>query len=250
MPGKKCADIVFLLDASASMAPCISEVKDNIGRLVDFFRSDNQSTWDVRLEFIAHASCDGLYHIRSHSLVGPKLLDQLYKPQSHSDKSFFTNDVGSFQSALSDVDAQGDETTLVALDIALDVPWRPAEGCHRVVICLSDEAIETGESVSLQKSQLGALVKKIHAKRIKLFIIAPQSAVFDELSMADRCEYEPVDAANSGLRNTNFRKLMEAIGKSVSVSQNTMSGASAPQPLYGQDKWGIGHGIFGADGSH
>jgi len=93
-------------------------------------------------------------------------------------------------------------------------------------------------------------VKKIHSKRIKLYIVAPQSDAFDTLSMADRCEYEPVDEKSDGLSKTDFAKLMEAIGKSVSVSQNTSSGANAPQPLYGQEKWGAGSGSFGVDGGH
>lgn len=249
MPGRQSADIVFLVDSSGSMSPCISAVKDNIGRLVDFFRSDGQNTWDIRLEFVAHASYNNLHRLDSHSLSGPELLDAIYKQSVQSVNRLFTSEVARFQKALAEVAAEGDETTLVALDIALDLPWRPAESCHRVVICLSDEAIETGEDVPLQTSQIDNLVKKIHAKRIKLFIIAPYSAAFDSLAMADRCEYEVVDSTNSGLRSTNFAKLMEAIGKSVSVSQAASHGATEPQPLYGQDKWGSGEGRFGVDGS-
>jgi hypothetical protein len=225
-------------------------VKKNIGKLVEFFKSDEQNAWDVRLDFLAHASWDKLYHLQSFSLSGCGLLDAIYKPQAASGSLFFTKGLAEFQSALAQVKTQGDETTLVALDIALDFPWRPAETCHRSVICLSDEAIETGEEVPFQKAQIDNLVRKIHSKRIKLLIVAPHSDAFDTLSMADRCEYEPVDEQSDGLRNTDFAKLMESIGKSVSVSQNTSSGANAPQPLYGQEKWSAGSGSFGADGSH
>lgn len=249
MAGRKCADIVFLLDASGSMTPCIEAVKNNIGKLVEFFKSDGQNVWDIRLEFLAHSSWKHLYHLQSHALSGLDLSEAIYKPQKTSASSFFTNNVAEFQTTLAEVTPQGDETTLVALDMALDLPWRPAETCHRAVICLSDEAIETGENVAFQKAQIDNLVKKIHSKRIKLYIVAPQSDAFDTLSMADRCEYDPVDGQNDGLRTTNFAKLMEAIGKSVSVSQTTAAGATAPQPLYGQDKWGAGSGTFGVDGN-
>lgn len=250
MAGRKCADIVFLLDASGSMTPCIEAVKKNIGKLAEYFKSDAQNTWDVRLSFLAHASWQHLYHLQSLSLSGLELVDAVYKPQTMSGSALFTTDVKEFQAALTQVKTQGDETTLVALDIALDFPWRPAEACHRAVICLSDEAIETGEEVPFQIAQIDNLIKKIHSKRIKLYIVAPQSDAFDSLSMADRSEYEPVDEQSDGLRNTDFAKLMEAIGKSVSVSQTTSPGTNAPQPLYGQDKWGAGSGSFGADGSH
>ena len=250
MAGRKCADIVFLLDASGSMSPCIEAVKKNIGKLLEFFKSDAQNAWDVRLDFLAHSSWEHLYQLQSLSLSGCELAEAIYKAHAAAGNSFFTKDVAEFQSALAQVKTQGDETTLVALDIALDFPWRPAETCHRAVICLSDEAIETGEEVPFQKAQIDNLVKKIHSKRIKLYIVAPQSDAFDTLSMADRCEYEPVDEKSDGLSKTDFAKLMEAIGKSVSVSQNTSSGANAPQPLYGQEKWGAGSGSFGVDGGH
>lgn len=249
MAGRKCADIVFLLDASGSMSPCLEAVKNNIGKLAEFFKSDGQNVWDIRLEFLAHSSWKNLYHLETHVLEGIELAGAIYKPQTGRTDAFFTKDVAKFQAALARVKPQGDETTLVALDTALDLPWRPAEGCHRAVICLTDEAIETGESVAFQKEQIDNLIKKIHSKRIKLTIIAPQSGAFDTISMADRCEYEPVGGQNDGLRNTNFTKLMEAIGKSVSASQNTASGITAPQPLYGQERWVAGSGEFGVDGS-
>lgn len=249
MAGRKCADIVFLLDASGSMTPCLEAVKNNIRRLSEFFKSDGQNVWDIRFEFVAHSSWEDLYQLQTHALKGAELAEAVYKPQTGRADSLFTKDVAKFQAALAEVNSQGDETTLVALDTALDLPWRPAESCHRAVICLTDEAIETGEKVSFQKGQIENLIRKIHSKRIKLTILAPQSDAFDMLSMADRCEYEPVGGKSDGLRNTNFSKLMESIGKSVSVSQSTASGATAPLPLYGQDRWVAGSGRFGVDGS-
>jgi hypothetical protein len=249
MAGRKCADIVFLIDASGSMAPCLEAVKNNIGQLSDFFALDRQNVWDIRLEFLAHSSWNGLYRLATHALSGVELVAAVYKPQSARADAFFTKDVVRFQTALAGVTPQGDETTLVALDTALDLPWRPAQSCHRAVICLTDEAIETGERVSFQMGQIDNLINKIHSKRIKLTIIAPQSDAFDMLSMADRCEYEPVGGESDGLRKTNFSRLMAAIGKSVSVSQNSAFGETASMPLYGQDLWVAGSGEFGVDGS-
>jgi len=134
MAGRKCADIVFLLDASGSMSPCIEAVKKNIGKLLEFFKSDAQNAWDVRLDFLAHSSWEHLYQLQSLSLSGCELAEAIYKAHAAAGNSFFTKDVAEFQSALAQVKTQGDETTLVALDIALDFPWRPAETCHRAVI--------------------------------------------------------------------------------------------------------------------
>ena len=250
MPGKKCADIVFLLDASGSMTPCIEGVKRNIEKLVGYFHSDTQNTWDVRLGFLAHSSWRHLHNLSSIAISGFPLIEAVYKNRGGNTDAFFTPKIDTFKTALAAVKTEGDETTLVALDVALDFPWRPAESCHRALIVLTDEAIETGEDVEMQKAQLDNLVRKIHRKRIKLFIVAPQSDAFDRLSMADRCEYEVISEQNDGLRKTDFAQLMDAIGKSVSVSQTSGSADDHPEPLYGQDKWGAGSGTFGTDGHH
>jgi hypothetical protein len=245
---------VFLLDASGSMTPCVEGVKQNIAKLADFFKSDSQTAWDVRLGFLAHSSWRGLHSLAAIGTSGMPLIEALYKSGGAngqpSPEGFFTNGIAAFEEALARIKTDGDESTLVALDVALDFPWRPAEQCHRTVIVLTDEAIETGEDVPMQKAQLGNLVKKIHRKRVKLFIFAPRSDAFVALSVADRCEYEVLGEQNDGLRNTDFAKLMDAIGKSVSSSQSSGSADDRPEPLYGQDHWGTGSGSFGADGNH
>ena len=91
--------------------------------------------------------------------------------------------------------------------------------------------------VDEQKAQISALISKVMDKRIKLFIVAPESDGFYRLSSADRCEYDDSGAERGGLRNVDFSKMMTAIGKSVSVAQTYAGANSAPRPSFDQMEW-------------
>jgi hypothetical protein len=93
----------------------------------------------------------------------------------------------------------------------------------------------------MQRARISDLIKKIHDLRVILFIIGPTSAMFDELSAADRSEYQVVGEQNSGLDSVDFSKVLGAIGKSISISNpQSPSARSTPQrALFGQDRWGF-----------
>jgi len=57
--------------------------------------------------------------------------------------------------------------------------------------------------------------------------------------MANGCEYEVLADAHDGMRNVDFEKLMEVVGKSVFISQSTLPGSNEPQPLFGQETWSV-----------
>jgi hypothetical protein len=155
---------------------------------------------------------------------------------------FFTSDLNEFSRSLGQVEVAGDEATLIALDIALDYPWRSKRSCHRVVICLTDEPFETGTDCNVQLCQLQALQMKIQQLGVMLFLVAPESAAFAQLAMVDKSEYETVDSTGDGLRKVPFDKVLAYMGKSVSVSVSGYQGtadtdASVRRALYGQDRW-------------
>lgn len=236
MAGRNCADIVFCIDASGSMKPCIDAVRDNIEKLLDGLQTDVQTTWDVRFDFLAfHDSKDGVHWYRSVALPACPLIDAIYKGRGRD--GLFTKDLAAFKEGLRQIEVEGEEAQLLALDIAMDFPWRPSDGCHRVVVLLTDESVETGVSVAEQKGKIDALIAKAMDKRIKLFIVAPESEGFYRLSSADRCEYDDSGAEQGGLRNVDFSKMMAAIGKSVSVAQTYAGANSEPSPSFDQRDW-------------
>lgn len=236
------ADIVFCIDASSSMKPCIDAVRENIQVFVRTITSGNYSGWDLRFDFVAHScgEAGGPHAIRSMSHAGTTLVEAIYKNRG---AGLFTKDLAEFERSLGDVEVQGDEMSLFGLDFALDFPWRPADTCRRVVVFLTDEPLETGVNVDLQKSQLRNIIAKVHQNRVMLFLVAPNSDGYEVLASADKCIYEAVDESNSGLRNVKFGPLLQSIGKSITsagaLNQDPLGAApAAPKGLFGQEAFG------------
>lgn len=250
MAGKQCADIVFCIDASGSMQHTFNEVCKHIGDLIDSLQGGSQMKWDVRFDFLAFSSGNDMHLFSSVNLSGVGLMEALYKKAGNNQEEvrLFTRDIEKFKTALRHVEVGGEESHLLALDCALDYPWRSGDDCHRVVVLLSDEPVETGILVADQIRAVPDMIDKLHSKKIKLFIIAPESDTFYELSSADRSEYEIVDGQqHDGLKNVNFSKMLAAIGKSVSVSQTSIGASNAPLPLFKQDGWIAAQGDLGQD---
>lgn len=232
MRGK--ADVVFCIDASASMRPTIRAVCDHVADFVGGLTKDSQTSWDVRFGLLAYRSDGSVFEMET--LTGGNALDDLYG-QGRGD-SLFTNNVEAFQEAVRQVKARSDEASFIALDFALDFPWRDAADCHRVVILLTDEPLETGVCIAEQRGKVKELIDKIQALRAMLFLVGPPSDAFSELSAVDKSEYVEVDRTGDGLRSVDFSKVLLGIGKSVSVSQTGgRRGLSAKRALFHQDRW-------------
>ena len=238
MAGRNCADIVFCIDASGSMKPCFDAVRRNIAELMNGLQSDGQVNWDVRYDFLAfHDNEEGVHDYTTTRTGGVELIDILYHGGDRS--KLFTRNTEELCRALQKrVTTEGDEQQLTALDTAMDFPWRSSGDCHRVVVLLTDEPVETGVFVEEQIAAIDRMIQKAQNKRIKLFIIAPESGAFFELSALDRCEYTDLQNTQDGMRSVDFSKLLQTIGKSVSVSQNYSGGEEEPSPCFEQDEWG------------
>lgn len=241
MSTKGVIDLVFCVDASNSMRPCIEAVKKHavsfVGGLEEGARVMQRSV-DWRVDFLAHSADEGggVYGIHTLRTTGVGTMSALY-PRADAGK-FFTTDLSEFSRALGAVPVEGDEATLWALDVALDFPWRPRAACHRVIICLTDEPFETGADVAKQLAQLSALQDKIQRLGVMLFLVAPESPAFARLAMVDKSEYEVVDAVGDGLSKVPFDKVLAYMGKSVSMAAagGPDLDAGVRRSLFGQDK--------------
>jgi hypothetical protein len=237
MSTKGVADIVFCLDASGSMSPCFKGVKDHIGAFVAGLGTSAQVKWDLRFDFVAYnyALSGNGPAFQCRSVEHRSLLPALY-PQAK--QGLFTADLERFRNALSSVVPDGDESSLVALDCALDFPWREASSCHRIVIMMTDECFETGQELCNERSRLSDLIRKIQDLRVMLFLVAPECEVYSKLSEVDRCEFTVLQGANTGLADVNFKEVLGYIGKSVSVSQlQAPKSIQVERGLFGQGRW-------------
>ena len=243
------ADIVFVIDASASMRPCIDALRASIGSFVSSLDGPNAGSFDLQLEFIALKVDPHQRTFMFNSSHERDVLDTLYK-EGASGRAKFWSKPAPFMKALQGVSIGADEDTYIALDVALDLPWREARGCHRVVVLLTDEAPETGFEPDQRKQRAMDLVRKMNDLRVKLFMVGPYSDMLVELQAADGADYLQIPDADvgSGLSRTDFGKILGAIAKSVSVSSNQSSPKPVARALFGQDNWGAGTG-FDLEGS-
>lgn len=260
MAGRETADIVFCVDASGSMRPCIDGVRNNVVKLLDTLNKTGlQMAWDVRFDFLAYSNrcsemrlltlnncgkdvIDGLYNNKVKDANGVFLKKIFTGSQNGSVEEgettateFFTKDLEKFKTKLDAVKCYADEATVLALDICADFPFRDAKTCHRVVILLTDEPVADGKFVSVSREKLMKVAQKYQEKKIMLFMVTPDCPSFDTLSQIDKCEWMVDNSA--GLNGIDFRKLMQSIGKSVSISQSNGSGKDDPSPLFNENAW-------------
>ena len=231
------------------MKPCFDALMAHLNDLVNSLKGDGEE-WDLRFDFISQSVAQSQKDPRTrifqhHSVLTSDVLTALYctprnENEEEDNRPFFTADRRKFLDALSKIDCKGDEAMLVALDTAIDFPWRHSAVCHRVVIFLTDEPCETNvDNGTKYTKKLDDMISKIQDRRIMLFIVAPESDAYDKLSEANLCEYKVIDSSNDGFRKVDFSKIMEFIGRSVSVADVTASiSDTSYRALYDQDKWG------------
>ncbi len=232
-------DVVFCLDASGSMAPCIDAVRRNLGAFLDALAGDANRKIDCRLDFLVHSCGEDGGLVRSKSLrkSGEDLVRALYG-QPAQPHAFFTADREAIRAGLRDVEVYGDEAMLVALDMCLDFPWRPQAGCHRVVVLLTDEPLESNAMWQAQQQRLDAVIDKVQRLGVKLYLVGPASPGLDTLAEADKCLFQKAAQSHDGLGALDFSKVLGQIGKSVSAS--VLQGrpeAGVRRALFGQDQW-------------
>ena len=233
MSTKGTADVVFCLDASASMGPCIEGVKSHIASFVDGLNDGGQQSWNLRLDYVAHWAGPGLHMESMHE---PNLVAAFYGSSSTQQGArLFTSDLEEFKGGLSRVQTGANEASLAALDSCLDFPWRPAGESHRVIVFMTDEPTSGGQETEKQEGKLPELIQKIMDLRVLLFLVGPECPVYEELSEVDKSEYEMID----GLSSVNFNNLLSGIGKSVSVSQTSQQSVepTIKRELYHQSAW-------------
>lgn len=244
MAGRQTADIVFCMDASGSMSNVFSGVRNHVNKMLESIKSDLQMQWDVRFDFLAYANTGNAMKLHTVNHAGRDVIDALYNSGAKKGlfsfgqcpaADFFTSDLSKFKQELGKIECECDEATGLALDIAADFPFRDSATCHRVVVLLTDEPINDGKFVQMTNDRIMDLAQKYQERKIALFMVTPPCQVFDTLSQIDKCEWTIDESC--GLENIDFAKLMQTIGKSVSISQTSQGGAGSVRPLFNEKSW-------------
>ena len=232
------ADIVFLVDVSGSMAPCIDALRKNIEAFVDTLsRGDaNNATpvkdWRGRVvgfrDYEAAIS-EGL----------PWLVDNA-----------FVREAGALKTQLANLQAAGGgdepESLLDALYKVATMEatakgsqsedpekWRYRSDAARVVVVFTDAPFK--ETMSIQEGKGGSLqdvANVVMANRIILSIFAPNFEGYDRLSQIDKSEWEVVEYEGMNAQEAlqkftadpvNFRTTLKQLAASVSRSAETVA---------------------------
>lgn len=210
------ADIVFCLDATASMTPYIEGMKAGLKQFVEGLQSE--ATVDFRLGLIAYRD--------------------LHDPSCNVawDEFDFTSDIEEFELWLSKIEAKcgqlhrGAESTLDAIYRAIHSKWRECK-THRTIIVITDDDTHP----TLHSSTFSGYESRAHVCRVIqdfnemtedrssviLFMIAPQYPLYEAIekgvTQAGRdCLWATVE--DDELNNVYFIKLMKMLGETISSS--------------------------------
>lgn len=236
--GPTTVEIVFAIDTSESMRPCLEGLSKNLDKLILPFQGHN---FKVRYGLFGYAvgrSDTGGYIYPTVTLNGD--LFSIYQNPS----GVFTENAREFSQKIKQLNLAGDEDHLFALDCAFDFPFGPVANTRRVVCLFSDEKIEDG-AIRKDNSEIivEKLMEKATARRILLFMALPESPL---LSLLGQIRYSQIQKVNGGdgLASLNFSSLLEAMGKSISISSIQGQEKEYEKAIYGQDKWIRGTGNY------
>jgi hypothetical protein len=225
------------------MRPCFTALREH---LKDLLNPLQQANFKVRFGLVAYAAAPGRGGpVYDHTFIGgsgPEMVRKLYSASPNA-ADFFTSDSSVVTRVLGGLEAQGNEDTLLALDIAADFPFGPPESTRRVIAVFTDEPLEAGVSGADPVAKIPELIQKLMSRRIQLFVSAPFSPAMEQLGSLDRAEIEAVDGGD-GLKSVDFKKLLAQMGKSISVSSLQIGAEPAwKKAVFGQDRWNTNRSI-------
>lgn len=228
---KGVADIVFLLDVSGSMQPCLDALKENIGVFFDQMSNPGPNEgpvvkdWRVKICGYRDAKADG-----NHWWV----------------EMPFTSDPAQVRTNLTSLEAKGGgdepETMLDALwklakmpeavkgESAEENAWRYHSSAARCVVVFTDATTQMATSIpEAAGAAFDDVATAIEGARLRLSIFCPEADCYQSIATIDKCEIELIGSLSDArekmkeyTRDTsNFRKVMAQLAKSVSASADT-----------------------------
>lgn len=225
-------DILFLLDITGSMQPCIDALKRNISNFIDYLTTKDANNsmpvrdWRAKVvgyrdyEFDREPFVDAPFVREPDTLK--RQLDRLVAEGGHDEPE-------SLLDALYKVATMGQTEK----DAQSDDPykWRYRSAAARVVIVFTDATYK--EPMHLPEAKGGGfddVVNVITANRILLSIFAPDMECYDRLSAIDKSEYEAISIEGIGPQRAladftsdtkNFQNALKQLAASVSKSAAT-----------------------------
>ena len=237
---KGVADVVFLIDVSGSMAPCIDALRTNIEAFIQTLSAGDPANANAAPVRDWRAKVVGYRDIEAAPAEGVQWLED--QP--------FVRDAAALKAQLAALKAEGGgdepESLLDALYKVATMEaspkgsqaedpgkWRYRSDAARVVVVFTDASFK--ETMSIPEAKGGALqdvANVVMANRIILSLFAPNFEGYDRLSQIDKSEWEVVEyeglSAQAALQKftsdpANFRTTLKQLAASVSRSAETVA---------------------------
>lgn len=202
---KGVADIVFCFDCTGSMTEIINSVKENVGKLIEGFAT-NEVALDWRARCLGYRDFeeDEEYLINDRPFVSTE--DELKAQIAGMEAKEYTG---------------GDEpeSTLDAIWYASRSEWR--DNCHKIVVVFTDAAAKgvnekTINEIEKADADLDVLTQELNVNHIKLFLWGMKDPVYDILTKIPRADVVQLENPEDDYKKMNFSTLMNTIGKTVS----------------------------------
>ncbi len=234
IPAKKkgVVDIVFLIDATGSMGPCIKDIKKNIHLFVETLGAADANGGvmidDWRASVCAYRDYDydvdrGLDAYISNPFTSD--VDELRRQLSSLDACGGGDEPESLLDALYEL-IQGREKTDRGAIPEAD-KWRYTTDAARCVIIFTDASFHPNLSL-VPSAGVEDIIQLATSERIRLSVFAPEMSCYYELSMLDKSNYEAIEVPEGSTPvkalsdftsdKANFEKTLIMLAKSVSAS--------------------------------
>lgn len=238
---KGIADILFLVDSTGSMKPCIDALRARIKELVTSLQVGNPITWRSAVVGYRDVFVDSEWLIGA---TNPFVSDQAALEAQAAGLSAEGGGPGQAEIAESGLDALW--TVMHRTD------WVPAGGAHRVVVVLTDAPAKPLMHESTagpgQPADVMAVAQYAANEHFKLLIFGPDDQVWKTLGAVPRSQFFDVSAGSTadvyeGLKNLDWTSLITRISSTVSqvvqaaapvqaaAAAPAASPASVPAPL-------------------
>lgn len=203
---KGVADIVFCFDCTGSMTEIINSVKENVGKLIEGFKT-NEVTLDWRARCMGYRDfeVDEEYLINDRPFVATE--EELKAQISGMEAKEYTG-------------GDDPESTLDAIWYASKKSeWR--DNCHKVVVVFTDAAAKgvnekTISDIAGADDDIDVLAQELNVNHIKLFLWGLKDPVYDALTVIPRADIVQLENPEEDYKNLDFSELMKTIGKTVS----------------------------------
>lgn len=200
---KGVADVVFLVDCTGSMEPCLDVLKSSFAKLASSLSGGNYGNVDWRAKVIGYRDLA----VDRIPLIG--------------DKNPFVDETNGLQAQIDPLYHEGGgdepESALDAILFAIKMPdWRPIGEAHRVIVLLTDATThpETQDGNSVMDVATG-----VSSGHFKLLVYGPACKEYEILGKIPKSSYTDVSQSGNvyeGLKNLNWSDFFETIAKTVS----------------------------------